>query len=359
MRQVTEEQGNTYQSIASVVTGRINNSTIAFATDNSAYLFHLGSYIHFAYSRSGIFLTVLTCYVTQRTGRTQVGNRIARSVLQHIVGHGNQRIFFTVHLTVLTNHGQTVYIRVYHKSNVCLTAFHKVHDVAQILFQRFRIVLEITGRLAVEFLHMLHSELFQQLRKNDAAYGVYTINGYTEIGFPDSFHIHQVKRQHTVDMLLVISKVFAIRAELVHFGKVELFSFGNTKHFIALLLVQELSFLIQKFQGIPLLGIVRSSQDDTSAGTFHGNSQFGSRSRSQIDVHYIPAHTHERAYHHILYHLARDACITAYYNFVAFYCTRFADKRSVCRSKLHNVERVQPLACTTAYCSADSRDRFD
>ena len=37
-------------------------------------------------------------------------------------------------------------------------------------------------------------------------------------------------------------------------------------------------------------------------------------------------------------------------NFVAFYCTRFADKRSVCRSKLHDVERIQPLACTTAIC---------
>ena len=187
---MAKEQGNTHQGIASVVAGGINDSTIAFAADNSAYLFHLGSYVHFTYGGSVILLVVFTGYITQCTGRTQVRNRIARSMLQYIIGYGNQRVFFTIHFAVFTNHSQTVYIRVHHKSDIGLTAFHQVHDVTQILFQRFRVMLEVTGRFAIEFFHMLYSKLLQQLRKDDTAHRVYTINGYTETGFLNGFHIH-------------------------------------------------------------------------------------------------------------------------------------------------------------------------
>ena len=44
-------------------------------------------------------------------------------------------------------------------------------------------MLEVTGGLAVEFLHMLHSKLLQQLRKNDSSDRIDTVNGYAETGF--------------------------------------------------------------------------------------------------------------------------------------------------------------------------------
>ena len=160
-------------------------------------------------------------------------------------------------------------------------------------------------------------------------------------------------------MFLIISQVFTVRAEFIHFRKIESFGLSDTKYLVSFFFIQEFSFFIQKLQSIPLFGIVRGGQDNTAAGAFHGYSQLSGRGRSQINVHYVPAHTHKGTYYHILYHFARDARITAYYNLVTFYSTRFADKGSVCRSKLHDVERIQPLACTAANGSADSRDRFD
>ena len=304
MRQMAQEKRDTHQSITSVVAGRIDHSAIAFATDDGAHFFHLGGYIHFAYGRSIIFPAVFAGHITQCTSGTQIGNRIARSVLQHIVGYGDQRIFFAIHLAVFANHGQTIHIRINDKSYIGFTAFHQLHNVAQVLLQRFGIMLEVTGGLAVEFLHMLHSKLLQQLRKNDSSDRIDTVNGYAETGFPDGFHIHQVECQHTVDMFLIIRQVFAIRAEFIHFGKVKGFGLSDTEHLIPFLLIQEFPLFIQEFQGIPLLGVVGSGQYDTPAGSFHGHCQFSGRSRCQVDVHNIPAHTHKSTHYYILHHFA-------------------------------------------------------
>ena len=165
-------------------------------------------------------------------------------------------------------------------------------------------MLEVTGGLAVEFLHMLHSKLLQQLRKNDSSDRIDTVNGYAETGFPDGFHIHQVECQHTVDMFLIIRQVFAIRAEFIHFGKVKGFGLSDTEHLIPFLLIQEFPLFIQEFQGIPLLGVVGSGQYDTPAGSFHGHCQFSGRSRCQVDVHNIPAHTHKSTHYYVLHHFA-------------------------------------------------------
>ena len=82
-------------------------------------------------------------------------------MFQYVVGNSNQCIFFTVHLAVFANHCQAVYIRVYNKCNICLPPFHQVHDVTQVLFKWFRVVLEVSGRLAVKLLYVLNAKLFK------------------------------------------------------------------------------------------------------------------------------------------------------------------------------------------------------
>ena len=81
-------------------------------------------------------------------------------MLQYIIGYSHQCIFFTIHDTVLANHSQAVNIRVYHKSNIGFSTFHQVHDITQVLFKRFGIVLEISSGFAIEFLYMLHAQTF-------------------------------------------------------------------------------------------------------------------------------------------------------------------------------------------------------
>ena len=187
---MAKEQCDTNQCITTVVAGRIDYSTVSFTTDNSIGCLHLCYYVYFAYGRSIIFHTILTSHITQSTGRTQVRNSVTRSMFQYIIGNSNQCIFLTIHYTVLANHSQTVNVRVYYKSYISFSTFHQVHDVTQVLFKWFRVVLEVSGRLAVEFFYMFHAQTLKQFGKNNTAYRIHTVDSYTETGFLNGFYIH-------------------------------------------------------------------------------------------------------------------------------------------------------------------------
>ena len=148
---------------------RIDYSTISFTSNHCMSRFHLGNHIHFPYSRSIVFATIFTGYIAQSTGRTQVRNGISGSMFQYIVCHGHQCIFFAIHFSILTDHSQTVNIRVYNESHVTTAFGHQSHNVPQVLFQRFRVMLKITGRFTIKLFYMLHSQPFQQFRKNNTA----------------------------------------------------------------------------------------------------------------------------------------------------------------------------------------------
>ena len=72
-----------------------------------------------------------------------------------------------------------------------------------------------------------------------------TVDSYTEIRFLDSFHIYQVESQYAINMFLIVSQVFAIRAQVVYIGIVEFLSLSNTKYFIAFFRIQEFSMFIE------------------------------------------------------------------------------------------------------------------
>ena len=155
--QVAQEEGDTYQCIASVVAGGIDDAAVAFATDNGTHFLHLCGDVHFAHSRCKVFLSVLTGYVAQGAGRAQVRHGAARCMLQNIICYTDQCIFFAVHASVFADDGQTINVGVNYKSYIILAGLHQVHDVAQVLFQRFGVVLEVAGRFTVELLYMLYA----------------------------------------------------------------------------------------------------------------------------------------------------------------------------------------------------------
>lgn len=68
---------------------------------------------------------------------------------------------------------------------------------------------------------MLHAQCFEQLGQDDTAHGVHTVDGYVEVSLADSLYIHQVESQHAINMLLVISQVFAVSSKFVNFGVFE------------------------------------------------------------------------------------------------------------------------------------------
>ena len=106
-------------------------------------------------------------------------------------------------------------------------------------------MLEVSGRFTIEFLYMFHTQTFQEFRKDNTSYRVYTVDSYTEIRFLDSFHIYQFESQYAVDMFLIISQVFAVRSQVVYIGIVEFLSLSNTKYFIAFFRIQEFSMFIE------------------------------------------------------------------------------------------------------------------
>ena len=70
-------------------------------------------------------------------------------------------------------------------------------------------------------------------------------------------------------------------------------------------------FFVEELEGVPLAGVVTGRDDHTTAGTFHGNGQFGRRRGSQTDVDHVEAHAHQRTADDLADHLTGDARIAA------------------------------------------------
>ena len=237
-------------------------------------------------------------------------------MLQYIICYCNQCIFFAIHSSVLTDNSQTVYIRVYHKGYITSSFLHQAHDVTQVLFQRFRIMLEVASRFAIQFFHMLYAQLLQQLRQYHTTNRVYAINCHAEISLTDSFYVYQFQRQHAVNMFLVVCIVFTVLTDMFDVCKFKFFCSSNTQYLITFCRIQEFTMFIQQLQCIPLSRIMAGSQNNTTACSFHSYSKFCSRSRSQPDIYYIESHSHQRSANHIFHHFTRDTCITAHYNLI-------------------------------------------
>ena len=65
--QVGEEEGYAYEGIASVVGFGIDDTAIAFATDDGVGLLHLGHDIHFTDSSCTVLAATGTCHIAQST----------------------------------------------------------------------------------------------------------------------------------------------------------------------------------------------------------------------------------------------------------------------------------------------------
>ena len=128
----------------------IDNTTITLTTNDGIHLLHLRSDIHLTDGSSGIRSAMLLRHITQSTGRRKVGNRITLRLRQDIVSHTDQRIFFAKHLSIFTDKGQTVNIRIHHDTQVILTCLHLIHNTLQVLLQGLRIMSKVTGRLTIQ-----------------------------------------------------------------------------------------------------------------------------------------------------------------------------------------------------------------
>ena len=133
MSQTTQEKSNTNKGITTIVTLWIDNTSIAFATNYSVDILHLGSNIHLTYCSSCIFATMLLRYIAKRTSRRKVANRVTRSFAQYIICNAYQCIFLAKHLAILTDESQSVNVRIHNDTHIVSTLLQFIHDTTKVL----------------------------------------------------------------------------------------------------------------------------------------------------------------------------------------------------------------------------------
>ena len=184
-----EEQCNTHESITPVVQCRIDDSTIALTTNDSASATHLGGNIHLAHSRCRVGATMTLGHISQGTRRREVAHRGTRSVRKHIVGNRYQRVFLDKEFTILHHNSQTINIGVYNKTHISPTLTHKLADACQVLGDGLGRVTKVASWVTIEFLDLLHTQGLKQLGDGDTAYRVDCIDGNGKTGLANRIDI--------------------------------------------------------------------------------------------------------------------------------------------------------------------------
>ena len=118
MGKIGEEEGHAHHGVPAGVYGRIDDPTIALASDDGALLAHEGGDIDLADCRCVILSAVSLGDVAERPGRREVGNSheisdaLGLSAFQDIVRNAYEGVFLHEWFPVLADQGEAVHIRV-------------------------------------------------------------------------------------------------------------------------------------------------------------------------------------------------------------------------------------------------------
>ena len=355
--QMRQNERNTNQSVATGVGSGIDYTAVAFAADHGTGFFHFRHNVHLAHGSRSVVATVLFGDVAQSTRRGEVAHGIAGRVLQHIVSHGHEGVFFAEHGAVFADQCEAVGIGVDDEANVMTTFAHEVADLAEVFLEGFRIVREIAGGFAVEQRHLRNTELTEEFGDDNTSHGIHGVERHGEVGATNGINIHEFELLDHFDVTLIVAVVLDETAEIVDIGKFVSFGIGGTNDFARLSGGKEFAFFVEKFEGVPLTGVVTGGDDHAAAGAFHRYGQFCGGGGGESDVDHVETHAHQRAADDLADHLAGDARIATDYDLAAILATHDifaqAGESSHRFCNIHGVECV-PAAATDR--AAESRD---
>ena len=360
LSQMSEDEGDAHECVATGVSGGIDDTTVSFATDDGTCFFHLGHHVHFADGCSSVVATIFLGDVTQTAGGREVGHRGAGGVLEHVVGASHEGVFFTEHGAIFANEGEAVHIGIDHDAEVVTSLAQEVTDFGEVFFERFGVVGEVSGGFHVETGDLSDTQLSEEFRQDDAADGVHGVDGDGEVSTTDGVDVHEFEVFDEFDVTLVVAEVLGVASEAVHVCKFKVAAVGEAHHFRSLYGREEFTFFVEEFEGVPLARVVAGSDDDAAAGAFHGDGELGGRGGSKADVHHVKAHAHECAADHVADHFTADASITTHHNLAAEGAVDdFLTKRGISRNGLGNVHGVERVACATADGAAETGNGFN
>ena len=206
---------------------------------------------------------------------------------------------------------------------------------------------ELTGAFAVQDLEV-YTKCLEQVGQDDATYRIDGVGADTELTGLDSLDVNQTEVEHRLDMLLVHGVVLDHTTQFLHGSVVEVFLLGNSQYLSTVGCSQELTLAVEQLQRVPLCGVVRGGDDDTTVGLVPAYCQLGGWCGSQTNINHFVAHADKRATDNVAYHGTRDAAITAYNDFLS------VDKRGVCRCEFHDVQGVERVTRMSADSTADT-----
>ena len=177
----------------------------------------------------------------------------------------------------------------------------------------------------------------------------------------DGFRIHGGECEDRIQML--VGEVLLLdRAQRVDTGEVEPALLRQVDDCLALGGRQEFALVVEKLEGVPLAGIVGGGDDDTAVSLGEQDGHLGRRRRCKSALDDIDAATDQRPDHKLFDHIARDACILADHDLVAFSVRPGLPGwkcRAVSVCKLYNVNRGEGLSGCSSDRSANAGNGFD
>lgn len=305
-----EHEGDTYKRVAAIVALRINDTAIAFAANDGVGLLHHGDDIHLADSRGGVGAAVTLGDVAEGAGRGEIADRRARSEREDIVGDAYDGVLLAKHGAIFADEGETVDIGVDNDAEVGLLLDDEGRDVGEVLWQRLGIVGEIAVWLKIETVDGLDPEAFEELWENDAADGIDGIEGDSQPCLAHGIGIDEFEGEDLVDMVIGVV-LDGERADVVDICGLVILLLGNGEHLSPLLSGEELTLIVEEFEGVPLLWVVAGCDDYSSVRVLGSYGYLGCRRRGEVDIDDIGSHSEEDTRNDVANHLAGDAGVAS------------------------------------------------
>ena len=157
-------------------------------------------------------------------------------------------------------------------------------------------------------------------------------------------------------MLAVIILTQNDFADFVHLREVELHILRKRQNSLTLSIIQELTTLVQELQCVPLLGIVRSGDDDTAISLVTNHSHLRSGGSAETYVDNIHTTSEERSLDQIVHHLTRDSGITTHDDRKALSAIFLVHKTCIRSGKFHHIDRGQIITRHASDSTSDTRN---
>ena len=146
---------------------------------------------------------------------------------------------------------------------------------------------------------------------------------------------------------------------MVDIGELIVGLLGKSKHLLTVLVGQKFATCIEQFQRIPLLGVVRSSDDDTSVSLMRCYSHLDTWCGTEIDIDHVCTTTDQRTFNQAHYHLTRNSGIATHHDLNALFTTALLNETSVSYCILNDVNRRKIFALNATNRTTNTRDRFN